>query len=198
MSIRVDAYTNGGVCSGLVARPGHLRELLEASSDVTVERAIWLPLDGTGRQSAGSLPFAVDDLVVVAGDEPPGTPVHATWHAIVLTAGPYQIVGELPTMPGFDPGRALARPTGEFVVLRDVEVSLLGQPGAGSSRHEHALVNRYAVDHVSADLMLGFFFPGAGMEVTGDGAPGAVDRGATDAPSPAEQRPTTASALPPA
>jgi hypothetical protein len=30
-----------------------------------------------------------------------------------------------------------------------------------------AVVNRYVVDRVTADLMLGFFFPGAEMVVTG-------------------------------
>ena len=40
-----------------------------------------------------------------------------------------------------------------------------------------ALVNRYVVDRVEADLMLGFFFPGAvmvqtgGHETTGAGSP---------------------------
>ena len=28
----------------------------------------------------------------------------------------------------------------------------------------HALVNRYGVERVEADLMLGFFFPGAAMD----------------------------------
>jgi hypothetical protein len=68
-------------------------------------------------------------------------------------------------MPGFDPGRALARPTGEFVQLRDVSVGLLAEDAEraeGLSR-PMALVNRYVVDRVEADLMLGFFFPGAQM-----------------------------------
>jgi hypothetical protein len=34
----------------------------------------------------------------------------------------------------------------------------------------YALVNRYAVDRVSADIMLGFFFPGAVMD-TAEGNP---------------------------
>jgi hypothetical protein len=57
-------------------------------------------------------------------------------------------------MPGFDPGRALARPTGEFVQLRDVTISLLAEDGTGLPR-PMALVNRYVVDRVEADLMLG-------------------------------------------
>jgi hypothetical protein len=68
-------------------------------------------------------------------------------------------------MPGFDPGRALARPTGTFVLLRDVRIGLLERPDSGTDSHPQGLVNRYAVDAVEADLMLGFFFPGARISV---------------------------------
>ncbi len=52
-------------------------------------------------------------------------PVHPAWHDVILRAGPYLITGQMPTMPGFDPARALARPTGTFV--------LLGRSGSRSS-----------------------------------------------------------------
>ncbi len=110
------------------------------------------------------MPIVVDDLVAAVLDEELAGPVHAAWHVIRLEAGPYFIEGELPTMPGFDPGRALTRPTGEFVLLRDVRVTLLDRPEAGAASHPQALVNRYSVDRVGADLMLGFFFPGARMD----------------------------------
>ena len=48
------------------------------------------------------------------------------------------------------------------------------RPDAGSAVHDHALVNRYAVDEVSADLMLGFFFPGAHYPPGADPATGVV------------------------
>jgi hypothetical protein len=32
---------------------------------------------------------------------------------------------------------------------------------------DHALINRYAVDRIRADLMLGFFFPGAVVDPIG-------------------------------
>ncbi len=113
----------------------------------------------------------------------PETPVHAQWHDVAVDLGPYRVTGQMPTMPGFDPGRALARPTGEFVLLRDVEIGLLGREDAGSVRQLTALVNRYVVDRVEADLMLGFFFPGAVMVVTGGRE--TVGAGA-DSPTPAE------------
>ena len=58
----------------------------------------------------------------------------------------------MPTLPGFDPGRALTRPSGEFVLLRDVRVSLLGEirHGRRTPVGHHALVNRYGVESVAA------------------------------------------------
>jgi len=117
-------------------------------------------------------------------------PVHAQWHDVELDAGPYRLRGEMPTLPGFDPGRALARPTGEFVLLRDARIELIGQPDAGEASCLEILVNRYTVDRVRADLMLGFFFPGAHIEVTGHVASDHTDSvlaavpSATPAPDP--------------
>jgi hypothetical protein len=106
----------------------------------------------------------VDDVLVAVADEELAMTVHASWHAIRLEVGPYVVEGELPTLPGFDPGRALTRPSGEFVALRDVRLSLIDRPAAAAQLGRHALVNRYGVERVTADLMLGFFFPGAAMD----------------------------------
>lgn len=170
MPNRVEAYTATGVATGEVARTGPVREVLEGASDVVVERAQWLPLDGSGERAAGDLRLQVDDLFLVVSDEPDGIPVHAQWHSIELDAGPYRVFGEMPTMPGFDPGRALARPTGEFVVLRDARIVLIDHEDAGEASSAQLLVNRYTVDRIAADLMLGFFFPGAKMTITGSSA----------------------------
>ena len=170
MPNRVEAYTATGVATGEVARTGPVREVLEGASDVVVERAQWLPLDGSGERAAGDLRLLVDDLFLVVSDEPDGIPVHAQWHSIELDAGPYRVFGEMPTMPGFDPGRALARPTGEFVVLRDARIMLIDHEEAGEANSAQLLVNRYTVDRIAADLMLGFFFPGAKMTITGSSA----------------------------
>jgi hypothetical protein len=171
MPIRIEAYTAGGVATGAVDQTGPLREILDGSTDVVLERSRWLPLDGSGEQPGGDLRLAVDDLLLVVSDEPNATPVHAQWHAIDLDAGPYRVHGEMPTMPGFDPDRALARPSGEFVLLRDARIKLIDHEDAGEATAEQVLVNRYTVDRISADLMLGFFFPGAAMTVTGSSEP---------------------------
>lgn len=170
MPNRVEAYTVTGVATGAIPRSGPVREVLEGASDVVVEGAQWLPLDGSGERAAGDLRLLVDDLLLVVSDEPDGVPVHAQWHSIELDAGPYRVYGEMPTMPGFDPGRALARPTGEFVVLRDARIVLIDHEDAGEASSAQLLVNRYTVDRIAADLMLGFFFPGARMTITGSSA----------------------------
>jgi hypothetical protein len=170
MPMRVEAYTAAGIATGNVASPGHLREHLEATRELLIEGSEWLPIDGSPGQRPGDIQLPLDDLFVLVSDDLGDVPGHAQWHAIDLDSGPYRIEGELSTMPGFDPGRALARPTGEFVLLRDVRITLVNEPDAGEARCAHALVNRYTVDRIAADIMLGFFFPGAKMSVTLGGA----------------------------
>lgn len=166
MPIQVDAYITAGVASGVLQRSGHLREVLEQDGELVLERVRWRPIGSLTAQPAGDVTIPIDDILVAVADDGPSIPVHATWHAIRLELGPYVIEGDMPTMPGFDPGRALTRPSGEFVQLRDVRLGRRDAPdGAGelASLGHHALINRYVVERVEADLMLGFFFPGAEM-----------------------------------
>ena len=46
MPIRVDAYMAGGVASGVLARVGTLREVLEVDGVLALERVYWQPLHG--------------------------------------------------------------------------------------------------------------------------------------------------------
>jgi hypothetical protein len=163
MPIRVDAYMAGGIASGTVDRAGQLRDLLETSTDMTLAQTSWQPIDGAAPQAAGDLTVAIDDVLMVVSDDDPYLSMHASWHAISLVVGPFLVSGELPTLPGFDPGRALTRPSGEFVMLREVRLGLVGE-GDETVGFPHALINRYGVDRVKADIMLGFFFPGAVMD----------------------------------
>ena len=55
----------------------------------------------------------------------------------------------------------------------------MDQPDAGEASAARLLVNRYTVDRVKADLMLGFFFPGAEMVLTGAAAAQAAQAAAT-------------------
>ena len=165
--MQVNAYTSGGMASGTLAHPGSLRDALEAEDGLPLDGAAWQPLEATASQSAGSLVIPVDDVLIVVGDDDPGGTVHSAWHHVRLESGPYTVEGDLATMPGFDPGRALTRPSGEFVLLRDIRLSVRGRPEAGVAMSDHALINRYTVERIQADLMLGFFFPGAEVDATG-------------------------------
>jgi hypothetical protein len=188
MPIRVDAYMAGGIASGTVDRAGQLRDLLETSTDMTLAQTSWQPIDGADPQAAGDMTVTIDDVLMVVSDDDPYISMHAAWHGISLHVGPYLVVGELPTLPGFDPGRALTRPSGEFVMLREVRLGLVGE-GDETVAFPHALINRYGVDRVSADIMLGFFFPGAVMdEPEGTHAPlsAGVERLPTKAPDEPE------------
>jgi len=164
MAIRVEVYTVGGMASGAMSRFGSLRDALSTDERLTLEATVWQALDDPAPRSAGTVVIPVDDVLFAVADDEPNAPIHAAWHHVLLDSGPYRLEGELATMPGFDPGRSLARPTGEFVLLRDVRLSLHGRPEAGVSVGDHALVNRYAVERIEADLMLGFFFPGAAID----------------------------------
>lgn len=170
MPIRVEAYTAGGIVTGVVTRPGHLRDVLESSPEIVLEEVSQASLDGPPVRSPEHQ-IATDDVLIAVSDEDQPGPVHAAWHPVRIEAGPWLVEGDLPTLPGFDPGRALTRPTGTFVLLRDVRISLVGQPDAGENVHIAALVNRYAVDRVDAGLMLGFFFPGAHIDAPPAAAP---------------------------
>ena len=165
MPIKVHAYMAEGIASGVLARAGSLREVLEHEGVLRLDRVRWRPLDGPPRPSTG-VAVPIDDVLIATGGEKPSTPVHASWHGIRLEVGPYLVEGEIATLPGFDPGRALTRPSGEFVQLRDVRIGWRTGPGASAEPvpvgHD-ALVNRYGVESVACDLMLGFFFPGAEM-----------------------------------
>jgi hypothetical protein len=164
MAVRVEVYTNGGMASGVLVRPGSLRDALTTDPELRLELVAWQAIDETIVHPAGSMTFATDDILLAVADEPPGGPLHVAWHQVQLEAGPYEVEGDLATMPGFDPGRSLARPSGEWVLLREVRLSVRGHPEAGVSIGDHALVNRYGVERIQADLMLGFFFPGAAID----------------------------------
>ena len=167
MAIRVDAYTSGGMASGTLARPGALRDALEDDRALRLDQAAWQGLDDPASRPAGSLAIPSDDVLIAVADDDPGVPVHAAWHHVHLESGPYTVEGELATLPGFDPGRALTRPSGEFLLLRDIRLSVRARPDAGVAVGDHALVNRYAVERIRAELMLGFFFPGAAVDPIG-------------------------------
>lgn len=163
MSIRVDVFVATGSASGVLARAGPLRDVLEARGDLHLERVTWCAIGEANAHPVGEIAVPVDEVLIAIGDDDPAIPVHASWHAIRLEMGPYVVEGELPTLPGYDPGRALTRPNGEFLVLRDLRLGWLGGTVGANPIGHVGLINRYAVESVTADLMLGFYFPGAAL-----------------------------------
>ncbi|MGZ3641545.1 MAG: hypothetical protein ACXVAI_04690 [Candidatus Limnocylindrales bacterium] len=160
MAIGLDGYTATGVLHGAIAGPGRLVDALEGTGALHLESGRLVRLDGASPQDVSGASLPLDDLCVAVAAPDTNIPGHMAWHSLELAAGPWRVRGEMPTMPGFDPGRALARPTGSFVLLRDVHVSLPGQVDA-EDFHPYAWVNRYDVEQVEADLELTLFFPGA-------------------------------------
>ncbi len=157
---QIEAFTAEGVVSGAAALPAGLRDRLDGAQPLAVDRAVWNLIAGGATERRGQVRLQKDDLIVlyVEGQD---LPAHAQWHTVVLEAGPYRITGDLPTLPGYDPGRALSRPGGQFIQLRDVRIELVGVPDGGHVERAHALVNRYAVERVASDMNFGFYFPGA-------------------------------------
>lgn len=198
MSDRLKAYTAAGLLQATLHDEARLVELLGSRPSLQVVSGVMSPLDGGTPERHGPAGYDVDDLLVVVAPDDVSAPVHAAWNPVVLTSPPYRIEAELPTLPGFDPARALARPSGPFVLLGRVRVGLADVAEGGTDEHAFAWVNRYAVEQVEAGIELFFFFPGAEERLTLSDTP--VQRhAALAAPtgSPAEPRLTTDTAPPP-
>jgi hypothetical protein len=161
MPVRVELYTATGMGSGLMVGSTRLRDALEIDGRVVLDGVVWQDLLDRTPRDLPEAAVPADDILVATADDDPVLPVHSTWHRLRLEAGPYVADGELPTMPGFDPGRALMRPTGAFVTICHVSLSLRDEPDLGAVSVDHAFVNRYTVDRVETDLEMTFFFPGA-------------------------------------
>jgi len=160
---QVEIFTPTGVVTGTTARTTLGTDSKGGATPLPVDASRWYPLDGSKPQRRGSITVVPDEILVVVLAQPAFT-VHASWYPIELEVGPYHLDARLPVAPGFDPARALARPTGAFVALKDVSLSLIGRSDAGVAERGHAQVNRYAVDRIRSNLMLSFFFPGASLE----------------------------------
>lgn len=160
--IPITVYTIAGIVRGRAPGVGTLRDRLESQPLIEVHEATFAPLGRLDAAEAHENVHLEPDEVLVVLDSDGGVHPHAQWHTLRVVVGPWLLHGDLATMPGFDPGRALTRPSGWFIQLRNVRISRAsdGQPVA---EHEAVLVHRYAVERVDADLDLGFYFPGASV-----------------------------------
>ncbi|HVA87533.1 MAG TPA: hypothetical protein VNF73_14600 [Candidatus Saccharimonadales bacterium] len=161
MAASVECYTRDARIVGTVGVDGRLIDLLGMSTAIVLENCVTMPLGTTARHLEPRQSIEVDDLLLVVA-RGTVTPAHAAWHSLSVLVGPYVIRGELPSLPGFDPNRALARPGGSFILLGNVCIEAhAAQLGLEREEHAFAWVNRYAVEAIESDLELGFFFPGA-------------------------------------
>jgi hypothetical protein len=160
---QLEIFTPSGVVAGTSLRAGLMRSP-DVRSPVAIERARWYPIDGSNPEHRGSVLVPPDDVLIIASSEAEVT-IHAAWYSVVIEIGPYRVRGRMPTPPGFDPARALARPGGAFVTLYEASVELMNRPDAGVAARASVHVNRYAVELVESTLMLGYFFPGARLTV---------------------------------
>lgn len=156
----VEVFTPTGVLAGLTAGVPLSSSGPDLTSALQIREARWFPLDGGRGEQLRDAQVAPDDILVIVAPVP-AVLVHMTWYSVTLDIGPYRVTGELATHPGFDPERALARPSGIFVPLREARIELVDEAGAGAAERDHVLVNRYAVERVVSSLMLGHYFPGA-------------------------------------
>lgn len=156
----IEIFAPTGVLAGETDRV----PLTNAGPDLTKPLAVadgrWYPLDGSTPSHRGDSTITPDDILLIVTPEPE-LKVHMAWYAVTLEVGPYRVSGQLATHPGFDPARAIARPTSTFIALSEATIELLDQAVAGIAERRYLHVNRYAVERVTSSLMLGHFFPGA-------------------------------------
>lgn len=158
----VEVFTPTGVLAGLTAGVPLSNSGPDLTSALKVREGQWFPLDGGPAKRIRETQIAPDDILVIVAPVP-AVLVHMTWFSVTLDLGPYRVTGDLATHPGFDPERALARPSGIFVPLREAHIELLDAAGAGTADRDQVHVNRYAVERVVSTLMLGHYFPGASL-----------------------------------
>lgn len=158
--VEVEIFTPTGVLAGGAAGAPLAPGGPDLLAPLTLCDSRWYPIDGTRPSHRGEAIVSPDDILVVVTPEP-DLRVHMAWYSVTLEVGPYRVTGNLATHPGFDPARAIHRPSNGFVPLRDVTIELRDSPAAGVADRRHVHVNRYAVESVASTLMLGFFFPGA-------------------------------------
>jgi len=156
----VEIYTPTGVVAGVTARVPLSTEGPDLSEPLAIGDARWYPLDGGKPTTRGDVRLQPDEILLLVTDEPDMT-VHMNLYAITIEVGPYRISASIAMLPGFDPDRALTRPGGSFIPLRDATIELLGRPEIAPAERVHIHVNRYAAERVTSSLVLGFYFPGA-------------------------------------
>lgn len=156
----IEIYAPTGVLAGETERVPLTNAGPDLTEPLSVELGRWYPLDGSSPSRRDETSVAPDDILLIVTPEPELN-VHMARYAVMLEVGPYRVCGQLATHPGFDPARAIARPSSTFVALNEVTIEVLDHAVAGIVERPYLHVNRYAVERATSSLMLGHFFPGA-------------------------------------
>jgi len=171
MAVPLEAFLADAYLAGTFAGThAELHDLLAAGSVLELRDVTLVALDqladGTPPAAlAGSL--APDEILFAALPPDPEAPlIHRVYYTVKLGLGPYEVVGEMALVPGFDPGRALTRPASDFIDLRDTEVRIATASGGLEHTFELLSVNRFAVERVECEIDVTFWFPGAEQEPT--------------------------------
>ncbi|HSL97538.1 MAG TPA: hypothetical protein VK831_03105 [Candidatus Deferrimicrobiaceae bacterium] len=165
---QLEVFTPDGIYTGVTSRLPLIGDGPTLDHPLPLEGARWYPNDGTTPAHHGSVSIPPDDILVVVLPEPE-LKVHTSWYPLTLDCGPYRLVGRFETQPGFDPDRALTRPSGGFVPLHEAVIELRGRADAGAAERAYVQVNRFAVERVVSPLSLTLYFPGASF-VEAEGA----------------------------
>ena len=156
----IEIFAPNGVLAGETDRVPMTNAGPDLTAPLAVENGRWYPLDGSSPTRRGDTSIPPDDILIIVTAEPE-IKVHMAWYAVTLEIGPYRVSGQLATHPGFDPAKAIARPSSTFVALSEATVELLDHAVMGVVQRPYLHVNRYAVERVTSSLMLGYYFPGA-------------------------------------
>ena len=194
MPIRVDAYLSGGIASG------HVRACRATARHPRDRRASCRSRARRGRRSTTPRPVRPATSVIASRRRPHRgrrrRPVHRRprRRGTASTSRSGRTRSGRPADPArLRPGPRADASGGEFVMLRDVRLS-----GSSPSRDGHRVATTRSstatrVERVTAELMLGFFFPGAAIEdppgrpgTAGDRPPS--DLGGRSRPGPSADR----------
>jgi hypothetical protein len=165
MAIEFSAYTATGRVRGEVAGEGRLHDLLETHEWIALQRPARWGLDGEVLPTGPELSQRTEDLLIVLAPPETVMTVHSGWHELRLVIGPYAVRADLPTLPGFDPTKSLARPSGTFVLLASASIGLAGGGDPTLGELGYVWLNRYAVERVESTFEMRLFFPGAEMVI---------------------------------
>ena len=176
MAVALEAFLADAYLAGTFAGThAELHESLAAGSVLELGDVSLLALDQLAEGTPEhSLTGSVDpDEILFAGLplDPDAPIIHRVYYTVKLALGPYEVVGEMAIVPGFDPGRALTRPASDFVDLQDTEVRITTPSGGLEHTFEFLVVNRFAVERVECEIDVTFWFPGAEQAPTADEGP---------------------------